>query len=36
MTAQLTMPLSVDVGTVQGALEGLANELMVDISWDPA
>jgi glycine cleavage system regulatory protein len=35
MTAQLTMPLSVDVGTVQGALEGLANELMVDISWDP-
>jgi glycine cleavage system regulatory protein len=36
MKAQLTMPMALDVGTLQAALEGLANELMVDISFDAA
>ncbi len=36
MNAQLTVPLALDVDTLQAALEGLANELMVDISFDTA
>ncbi len=36
MNAQLTVPLALDVDTLQAALEGLANELMVDISFDAA
>ena len=36
MRAQLTVPLALDVDTLQAALEGLANELMVDISFDAA
>ena len=36
MKAQLTVPLALDVDTLQEALEGLANELMVDISFDAA
>ena len=36
MNAQLTVPQALDVDTLQAALEGLANELMVDISFDAA
>ncbi len=36
MNAQLTVPQALDVDTLQTALEGLANELMVDISFDSA
>lgn len=36
MNAQLTVPLALDADTLQAALEGLANELMVDISFDAA
>ena len=36
MHAQLTVPAALDVGTLQSALESLANELMVDISFDAA
>jgi glycine cleavage system regulatory protein len=36
MHALLTVPPSLDAGTLQTALEGLANELMVDISFDAA
>ena len=36
MNAQLTVPTALDVDTLQAALESLANELMVDISFDTA
>ena len=36
MKAQLTVPQALDVDTLQAALEGLANELMVDVSFDAA
>jgi len=36
MNARLTVPLALDVATLQAALESLANELMVDISLDTA
>jgi len=36
MNAQLTVPMALDVDTLQAALESLANELMVDISFDAA
>lgn len=36
MQASLTVPAALDAGTLQGALESLANELMVDISFDAA
>jgi len=36
MQASLTVPSALDVGTLQTALEGLANELMVDIAFDAA
>ncbi len=36
MIAQLTVPLALDIDTLQAALESLANELMVDISFDTA
>jgi len=36
MQAALTVPAALDTAALQTALEGLANELMVDISFDPA
>ena len=36
MNAQLTVPQALDVDTLQAALEGLANELMVVVSFDAA
>ncbi len=36
MHASLTVPANLDAGTLQGALEGIANELMVDLSFDAA
>ena len=34
MNAQLTVPLALDTDELRSGLEGLANELMVDISFD--
>lgn len=34
MVAQLTVPLSLESATLREGLEGLANELMVDITFD--
>ena len=36
MNAQLTVPLDLDDDALRASLEGLANELMVDISFDTA
>jgi glycine cleavage system regulatory protein len=36
MQAGLTVPATLDTHTLQSALENLANELMVDISFDAA
>lgn len=36
MNAQLTVPLALDDDALRASLEGLANELMVDISFDTA
>ena len=36
MNAQLTVPLGLDDDALRASLEGLANELMVDISFDTA
>ncbi len=36
MNAQLTVPLGLDDDALRASLEGLANELMVDISFDAA
>ena len=34
MAAQLTVPLALDTDTLRAGLEGLANELMVDMSFE--
>ena len=36
MQARLTVPAGLDTGALQSSLEGLANELMVDIAFDAA
>ncbi len=36
MNAQLTVPLALDADVLRAGLEGLANELMVDITFDSA